>query len=193
MTKFTQEVERNIIEALKKRPMTRQELAKECGINYYSVLKAINNLYLMDAVTSNGVRARNGKIALRENAEAMYTLPTITQNGKKLPLSNLLAHVGNEEKTVAYAAVTLLPRYVARILNLAGAAEEGIGIANDLRRIKKEMQGDRAALKRMLGIYEEIIDNDSIWDASALEALKQHPDYDPQLIESAYKYYYPNG
>ena len=193
MTKFTLNVERAVLMALKNKPGTLKQLAERTGINYYSVRNAIHELNDAGAISTRGVATRNQVFIATENAIALYQLPTIKVNGKKTLITNLLAWAGNEQKSGASAAVASLPRHVSRILMLCTAIQSDINVAMDLRRIRKEMEGDREALKRMINIYDQLLNNDSVWNADALKALVKHPDYDPELITNTYRHYYPNG
>ena len=193
MTKFTQNAERTIILALKDKPGTLKQLATRTGINYYSVRNAVHALNEVGAISTRGIATRNQVFILKENAAELYNLPTITIDNKKVSMVNLLAWAGNEQKSIAYGAVQALPRHVARILNLCTAIRQDISVTLDLKRIKKEMQTDLQALKKMVVLYEQIINNNSIWDADALNALTKHPEYDEEYIINTYRHYYPNG
>lgn len=191
-------VETQILIELEKRSRTTKDLAKILGANYYTVRKSILALQEQGVITHATYTLRNTAYKLTEAAYENRSMPMITNKGKKFPIVNLLGWVGQESNSKATKATLNITRYVTRILNLAldeplGRKRVPVAPEDELRRLKSEMKTDREALLAMIKLYDDILNNDLIWNYEYLKKINDSPTFKPDDVMEAYTYFYPTA
>lgn len=170
---------------------TIQELAAKFEVNYYTIREVVYDLFQQQKIKVTGQQHRTKIYGISDPGADKQTLPYLSNLLSRTheKIVALLAPVGREDQMTGVYATKRLPKHVVTILHLANQASHGFPVGKDLEKLRAEIQEDYLKTKNVANIYEQILEDVTIWTPKYLKEFVDDPDYHYPDIVKAKEYY----
>lgn len=186
------ELERQVLKILQDDGnKTIRELSDLLLTNYYTVRKAVSDLFDEQKIKVVAIEKRSRVFGLSDSLRAKDTIPYITNilTRTQHKVTDLLAAVGNENDLQAVRAVKEMPEIIARLMEVANKASHGFAVGNSLEQIRENIQENFLILKNASSVYEQILNDPRFWTPKYLAEFVDDADYSYIDIQKANEYY----
>lgn len=196
MTTYQEQVQEDILFQLSNEVMDTQLLSDRTGIPYATVRKALVQLVHEGKVIKFDKKARGARYSLApddNSVRTLKTIPNIMFKNKSIPLTEI--YLGQGLETLAAKSVNdFLQAWTTIGINARRLAE---GTASEplVKRLNRErvsLNQARTNLEQLLFIFNQVLDNEKLWDPVHLANFVNDPDWDSFVphLEELWSHYF---